>query len=79
MKYTLAPGFDWNPLKRHRNLPCPCESGLKAKRCHGKFEVLPHEEVAKVKAYLRKLSALGFIEARPSEIIDHGRRDTRSQ
>lgn len=50
--YSPRPGHDWNPLRRHRNIPCPCGSGHKAKRCHGRAEILPEEDVRKIKAYL---------------------------
>lgn len=65
-EYFLNPGFGWNPLKKHRNLPCPCGSGLKIKRCHGQSETLPLEDIAKCKEYLGKLEAYGFIRSRRS-------------
>lgn len=51
-EYRLMPGYDWNPLKKHRNIPCPCGSGHKAKRCCGTFEALPMDVAEKVRAYL---------------------------
>lgn len=66
--FSPKPGFQWNPLRRHRNLPCPCKSGRKIKRCHGMFEVLPDEDVAQAKDYLRELALHGFIRTRLSEI-----------
>lgn len=66
--YTPDPGYDWNPLKRHRNLPCPCGSGQKVKRCHGMAEMLPLEDIKKVKAWLLELARAGFIKTRLAEI-----------
>jgi uncharacterized protein YecA (UPF0149 family) len=66
--YLPADGYAPNPLRAHRNLPCPCGSNRKAKKCHGRYDFLPIADVAQIKAYLRSLSATGFIEARPSEI-----------
>lgn len=62
-------GRDWNPLKRHRNIPCPCGSGKKAKRCHGKAETLTIEDCEKVKSYLTKLASHGFIKRREGETV----------
>ena len=32
---VLGKGFMWNPLLRTpRNVPCPCGSGIKFKKCH---------------------------------------------
>ncbi|AFC22542.1 hypothetical protein phi1422_0022 [Bdellovibrio phage phi1422] len=34
MCYALESGNQWNPLKAYpRNLPCPCGSGIKFKKC----------------------------------------------
>jgi uncharacterized protein YecA (UPF0149 family) len=45
--YAPVPGYAFNPLRgKHRNTPCPCGSGQKAKRCCGRFPVLP-EAVAR--------------------------------
>ena len=38
MCYSLNPGNVWNPLTKYRNIPCPCGSGKKAKKCHGLLE-----------------------------------------
>jgi uncharacterized protein YecA (UPF0149 family) len=66
--YLPADGYAPNPLRAHRNLPCPCGSNRKAKKCHGRYDFLPVADVAQIKAYLRTLSATGFITVRPSEI-----------
>lgn len=66
-EYMLRPGYDWNPLKRHRNLPCPCGSGKKLKRCHGEPSALPTEDVELAKTYLTKLAQYGFIKRREGE------------
>mgnify|MGYP003405159551 CR=1 FL=1 len=66
--YTPNPGFEPNPLRPYRNLPCPCGSKRKIKRCHGATDYLTTELAAHAREYLRKLSAAGFIEARRSEI-----------
>lgn len=66
--YTPHPGDDWNPLRRHRNLPCPCGSGKKIKRCHGQAETLPLDDLPKVKEYLKRLAMHGFIKERQSEV-----------
>lgn len=50
--YNPKPDRAWNPLKNYRNIPCPCGSGLKAKRCHGVQETLLRSDVEKVNAYL---------------------------
>lgn len=32
--YKLSPGYDWNPFYNFpRNLPCPCGSKKKFKKC----------------------------------------------
>ena len=62
--YVFKQGFEWNPLRRHRNLPCPCGSKKKIKRCHGKVDALTHEDAEKARIYLRMLSAYGWIEGR---------------
>lgn len=62
------PGYDWNPLRKHRNIACPCESGKKAKHCHGKDDLLPIEMVNLVKEHLRTLSAAGLIRVSRAEI-----------
>ncbi len=49
---VLEPGYEWNPLKKYRNWPCPCESGLKVKRCCGQFEAIPVDVADKIKAYI---------------------------
>lgn len=61
-------GFTPNPLRAHRNIPCPCGSKKKAKRCHGVRDFVADVEAKAIRAYLRELSAAGFIEARASEI-----------
>lgn len=66
--YTPKPGFEWNPLRAFRNVACPCGSEKKAKRCHGQADLLPASDVATIKRYLRHLSAMGVIEARPKDI-----------
>lgn len=66
--YVLAPGFARNPLRRHRNLPCPCGSGRKIKRCHGLIDVIPVQDAEKCKDYLRLLAQHGFIRIRPIEV-----------
>lgn len=68
MKYVIAPGFARNPLRRHRNIPCPCGSGKKAKRCHGAEEFVETKMADRIRQYLRELSAGGFITVRPGEI-----------
>jgi hypothetical protein len=65
--YTLKAGFEWNPLKRHRNIPCVCGSKKKAKRCHGQLETVPTEAANKIRAYLRALALAGFIRGRKEE------------
>ena len=49
----LAPGFGWNPLLAHRNIPCPCASGRKAKVCHGLSRTLPLKDVEGLKQWLK--------------------------
>lgn len=66
--YSPDQNYSWNPLTRHRNLPCPCMSGQKIKRCHGKFDTIHVDDLPKVKDYLRKLAEHGFIKAREKEI-----------
>lgn len=66
--YTPSPENDWNPLRAHRNIPCPCGSQMKAKRCCGRFDVLPKATVKAVKDHLRALSARGVIRGSKEEI-----------
>lgn len=66
--YTPKEGYAWNPLRAYRNVACPCDSGKKAKRCHGRLDLIPLEMVAQVKRYLRALSAAGVIEVRVKDI-----------
>lgn len=66
--YHPIQGHEWNPLKRHRNLPCPCGSGQKIKRCHGQAETLPIEDLALAKEYLKRLALHGFIKDRKNEV-----------
>lgn len=55
--YKLLPGNERNPLRKHRNISCPCKSGKKAKHCHGKYEFLPE----RVSCYLKlQLHSLGL-------------------
>lgn len=51
--YRPKPGFVWNPLKKHRNIPCLCESGRKAKDCCGRHEALPVDVAKKVTRALK--------------------------
>lgn len=46
--YKPKEGIAFNPLKRgkYRNIPCPCGSGRKAKKCHG-LEPFMKAEAAK--------------------------------
>lgn len=69
--YFLQPGFAWNPLKRHRNLPCPCGSGLKVKRCHGQSETMSLEDAEQTKRWLAHLARAGFIKERVEESSAH--------
>lgn len=68
MAYTPLPDQDWNPLRQHRNVPCPCESGKKAKHCHGQAPTLLKKEVQMIWTYLRGLSARGLVELSESEM-----------
>lgn len=68
-KLIPAPGFEWNPLKRHRNVFCPCDSGKKAKHCHGIPEALPIADVNHIKDYLRRLSAAGIVTGRKNYFL----------
>lgn len=68
--YQPKEGHDFNPLRRHRNVACPCGSKFKAKYCHGMFDILPIETIRKIKEYLRLLSSKGVIQVKPSEICD---------
>jgi hypothetical protein len=61
-EYVIQPGHARNPLLKHRNVPCPCGSNQKAKRCCGRFPVVPENVAASVKAYLDHLETHGFIE-----------------
>jgi hypothetical protein len=67
--YRPMPGYDFNPLRSFRNVACPCGSRLKAKRCHGRAEILPDEDVRAIKGYLMALSAAGVITVRPGDIL----------
>lgn len=37
----VVPEYTFNPLTKARNMPCPCDSGLKAKRCCGQIPYVP--------------------------------------
>lgn len=56
--YWPKAGYEWNPLRKHRNIPCPCGSGRKAKKCHGQAEAIPEDEAQVVQDYLRQLGEL---------------------
>ena len=66
--YSPKEGHEFNPLRRHRNVACPCGCKFKAKYHLGKFDILPKEAVKEIKAYLRLLSSKGLIQVKPSEI-----------
>ncbi len=66
--YSPIEGHSFNPLRRHRNVACPCGSKFKAKYCHGRFDILPNEMIKAIKEYLRLLSSKGVIQVKPSEI-----------
>lgn len=68
MVYSPKPGYDWNPLRKFRNVLCPCGSAKKSKVCHGKAETLPIADVNKVKDYLRELSMQGIIKVSLTDI-----------
>lgn len=51
--YQPQEGWAWNPLRAHRNIPCLCGSGFKAKLCHGRLDVLPHDTATKIAAALK--------------------------
>jgi len=59
--YHPKPGYVWNPLKKYRNLPCPCGKGKKVKRCHGLFEAVPASEAKTLSDYLARLKEHGFV------------------
>lgn len=52
--YSPREGYEWNPLKGYRNIPCPCGSGVKAKRCCGQFDTLPVKVAEKIRAHLKR-------------------------
>lgn len=60
--YLPKHGFDWNPLRKHRNIDCPCGSKKKAKKCHGLAEILPISDIKKINGYLKALSAAGMVK-----------------
>lgn len=62
--YVFEKGFIRNPLRRFPNLPCPCQSGKKAKRCCGMIPCLDEKTAEQVATYLRHLENMGFIERR---------------
>jgi len=51
--YHLQPGFEWNPLQKYRNIPCPCGSKKKAKKCCGMHETCSEDLAKKLKAFLK--------------------------
>lgn len=59
--YTIKEGYERNPLRQYRNIPCPCGSRKKAKRCCGRFDALPVELVEALRKYLRSIRAMGFV------------------
>jgi hypothetical protein len=73
--YTPKAGHEWNPLRKYRNVLCPCSrgrQGVKAKHCHGSFDLVTHEDARKIRKYLRELSAAGVIRASASDIAEEG-------
>lgn len=56
--YSPNPGYDWNPLRAHRNIPCPCESGKKAKHCHGRDNTIPASQVKTLRTYLKAIEQM---------------------
>jgi len=58
--YKLLPGYAYNPLKKlARNMPCPCKSGKKFKKCC----LLTLPEAVKKETANILLKALPLIEA----------------
>ena len=43
-----------NPLEKHRNSRCLCESGLKAKKCCCQYPALPLDVAQKVQAAINE-------------------------
>ena len=56
-RYVLKPGHQWNPLKEYpRNLPCPCGSNKKFKKCHMHLtgHVCTDEQAEKLLPFVKK-------------------------
>ncbi len=63
--WGLKPGYAWNPLLGvDRNIPCPCGSGAKFKKCHllKMPRAIPEDLAAQYKAALRSSQNIQFIE-----------------
>lgn len=61
----LAAGYSWNPLRSlPRNLPCPCGSGVKFKRCHlDKMpDAIPTKMAKEYKAALESADVINFVD-----------------
>ncbi len=63
MAYLYSPkkGQHFNPLTagKYRNLPCPCGSYGKVKKCHGLFETLDDADYITVKRWIREVVEKG--------------------
>jgi len=56
---VLKAGWEWNPLSKHRNMPCICGSGKKTKRCHGMLDAVPTDVAEKLK---KAIAYEGFLK-----------------
>ena len=54
--YRLTKGCARNPLSRYRNLPCPCKSGKKVKKCCGRYSHIKQESADKINEWLESVS-----------------------
>lgn len=54
--YQLKPGWAVNPLRKFRNMPCPCGSGVKSKRCHGRLDVLPSHVAIELARFVERVT-----------------------
>jgi len=55
-------GYGSNPLRKYRNIQCPCGSKKKAKRCCGTKDRVSPEELKKICAHLATMKFYGPIE-----------------
>jgi len=55
LTYSPKAGYAYNPLIRYRNVPCPCKSGKKVKKCCGQYRYVKKEFASKINKWLKTM------------------------